>query len=116
MTPHFRESELACKCGCGACKMDIKFMQAIESLRVALDFPFVVTSAYRCTDHPSEKDKVSGGGNHTKGIAIDIACTDPYKRYRILTEAAKHGITGIGVATNFIHLDSSSLRKAVWLY
>ena len=53
---YFTEKELACQ-HCGEEGIDHEFMGVIEELREELGFPFVVTSGYRCAEHPIEKRK-----------------------------------------------------------
>ena len=88
-----------------------------------MDFSFVITSGYRCPEHPVEIKKDTSG-THTQGIAVDILCHGD-KAYKIITNASNYGFTGIGVKqkgnNRFIHLDIASLnngkvRPTVWNY
>ena len=119
---YFTVDELKCQ-HCGDHKMDNDFMMKIEALRHELGFPFTVTSAYRCPDHPIEARKASPGA-HASGRALDIACQGD-KAHRILEGAMKFGMTGIGVnqkgSSRFIHLDDLKSEKGrprpwVWSY
>ena len=103
--------------------MDDDFMMKIEALRHELGFPFTVTSAYRCPDHPIEARKASPGA-HASGRAVDIACQGD-KAHRLLEAALRMGLSGIGVnqkgSGRFIHLDdlengSGRPRPWVWSY
>ena len=67
---YFTELELRCS-HCNKEGIDTNFMEKIEALREQLGFPFIVTSAYRCAEHPIEARKASPGA-HTTGKAIDI--------------------------------------------
>lgn len=102
--------------------MDDFFMEQIVHLREELGFGFVVTSSYRCPDHPVEARKSSPGA-HTTGKAMDIKVSG--KRALLLLEAAlRRGFIGIGVnqkgdhSQRFIHLDmwNEGPRPAVWSY
>ena len=119
---YFTVDELKCQ-HCGKHNMDDKFMVKIESLRHELGFPFTVTSAYRCPDHPIEARKASPGA-HASGRAIDIACQGD-KAHKLLQAALRMGLSGIGVnqkgSGRFIHLDdlendSGRPRPWVWSY
>jgi len=119
--PNFTESELTCSC-CGENNPNIEFgelMDKVQDLRTHLGFPFKVTSAYRCPDHPIEakKDK---HGQHTVA-AIDIAVYHE-QAHKLLTAAMEMGFTGIGINQKgsynqrFIHLDMRDSTPTVWSY
>jgi len=118
---HFSENELKCRCGCGREKMDHEFMERLVKLRDKCDFPFVLTSAYRCANHPVEKAKTGTRvGAHRLGRAVDIKLLYGWPRHRLLRIATNMGFLGIGVAGDFIHLDDLDAdwgpRPAVWAY
>ena len=122
MYKYFSIDELKCQ-HCGEHNMDESFMVKIEALRQDLDFPFVVTSAYRCKDHIIERKKKAPGA-HSTGHALDIAVSGD-QAYRLLREALNVGMTGIGVnqkgPNRFIHLDDLEWDKDrprpwVWSY
>ena len=62
---YFTEAELACS-HCNKQGINEQFMLKIESLREQLGFPFIVTSGYRCEQHPIEARKTAAGA-HTTG-------------------------------------------------
>jgi zinc D-Ala-D-Ala carboxypeptidase len=122
MYKYFSIDELKCQ-HCGEHNMDESFMVKIEALRQDLDFPFVVTSAYRCKDHIIERKKKAAGA-HSTGHALDIAVSGD-QAYRLLREALNVGMTGIGInqkgPNRFIHLDDIEWDKDrprpwVWSY
>ena len=122
MYKYFSIDELKCQ-HCGEHNMDESFMVKIEALRQDLDFPFVVTSAYRCKDHIIERKKKAPGA-HSTGHALDIAVSGDHA-YRLLREALNVGMTGIGInqkgPNRFIHLDDIEWDKDrprpwVWSY
>lgn len=116
---YFTETELACS-HCGKCEMDPTFMEMMDLLREKMNFPFIVTSAYRCPQHPIEARKKAPGA-HSSGRAIDIA-VEGVRAYKLLREALAMGFVGIGVqqkgSGRFIHLDMDfdSDRPMVWSY
>lgn len=99
---------------CHLSDMDSAFMRKIDQLRDICGFPFVVNSAYRCRDWELTHGR-SGNGYHTFGRAVDISCTDAFKRAMIVKNAFSLGINGVGVASTFIHLDDRPDPK-VWTY
>ena len=99
-------------------------MSIIEDMREELDFPFVVTSGYRCPDHPIEARKREPG-SHSTGVAIDINVFGE-NAFKLTQLAITSGIKRIGWnqkgehAKRFVHLDiaeSSGLPSpTIWTY
>ena len=120
---YFTDAELSCS-HCQKSKMDGYFMEMIEALREELGFPFIVTSAYRCPQHPVEAPKKLSGA-HSTGQAMDLAVHGE-NAYRLLSGALRAGFTGSLVNqkgnSRFIHLDNikssegSRLRPWIWSY
>lgn len=119
---HFKRHEFSCK-HCGENKMEDAFIDKLDALRAECGFPLALTSAYRCPEHNMRVSTTGPDGPHTTGRAVDIAVRAA-QAYRVVTLAAKHGFTGIGVqqkgASRFIHLDDLSPplhpRPNVWSY
>ena len=84
-----------------------ELLNRLQALRTFLNFSFVVSSGYRCPEHPIEAKK-SKPGTHATGLAVDILCRGT-EAYKIITHAQEYGFTGIGVNqkgnSRFIHLD-----------
>ena len=95
--------------------MEQDFLSKLDSLREACGFPFVITSGYRSPDHPIEAVKEIPG-THAQGIAADIQITNSAQRYTIIREALAHGFTGLGVAGDFIHVDTRGTVPVIWVY
>ena len=117
---YFIEQELRCS-HCQENGMNDAFMAKIETLREELNFSFVVTSGYRCEDHPIEARKASPGA-HTTGRALDLLVSGE-NAYRLLSGALRAGFTGIGVNqkgdSRFIHIDdieSAEERPRPWVW
>lgn len=117
---YFTEQELSCS-HCQNNEMNDAFMTKIESLREELNFPFVVTSGYRCENHPIEARKSSPGA-HTTGRALDLLVSGE-NAYRLLSGALRAGFTGVGVNqkgdSRFIHIDdieSAQERPRPWVW
>ena len=99
--------------------MDAVFMDKLEKMRARLDFPFVVTSGFRCPDHNAA---VGGGARsaHLAGLAVDIA-VDGRQAYRLITSASRFGMWGVGLGDGFVHLDGAPPdvgrpRPRAWTY
>jgi len=102
---NFQEDEFRCSHS-KKCHMDESFMNVLQSLRSAIDKPFVITSGYRDKTHPIEAKKATAG-EHTLGKAADIACRGEVA-YDIIKYAPLLGFTRIGVSQKgdkrYIHL------------
>lgn len=100
--------------------MDEAFMDRLVLLRLEYGRPMVVTSAYRCADHPVERRK-STPGVHNQGRAVDIAVFGS-DAHDLLRMAMEFGFQGIGVNQKgdgrFVHMDMAEdiPRPAVWSY
>ena len=111
---YFSTSEFDCK-HTGENRMEQDFLSKLDALREACGFPFVITSGYRSPDHPIEAVKEIPG-THAQGIAADIKITNSAQRYTIIREALAHGFTGLGVAGDFIHVDTRGTVPVIWTY
>ena len=117
---YFSEDELRCKCGCGEYKFDDKALDNLNAIRIDFGKPLIVTSGYRCHQHPIEAVKATPGA-HTQGKAVDLAVSRG-DALELLKIALLHGVHRIGVnqkgSGRFIHLDWSTdlPSPAIWSY
>jgi uncharacterized protein YcbK (DUF882 family) len=114
---HFQDWEIRCRCGCVFIKVVPYFLYKINWLRDIVDQPLTVTSWCRCQPY----NAVVGGevtSSHPKGLAVDLFTPTEYLKYRILLAAGEVHFRGVGVATNFIHLDDDYDKppNRFWLY
>ena len=118
---NFKPKEFQCTC-CGADGMDLYFMNKLQELRDLFGAPMIITSGYRCKNHPAEKNK-SVPGSHNQGKAVDIL-VNRSDAFLLIKLAMQMGFTGLGVnqkgddRSRFIHLDTADdkLRPTVWSY
>jgi len=117
---YFTEEELSCQ-HCGAYKFDVEFLKVLNNIRQECNFPFVISSGYRCIEHPIEASKGRVGA-HTTGCAVDIAVRGD-KALKVLEVAIAHGVKRIGINQKgkgrFIHLDMAEdefTSPAIWPY
>tara|TARA_R110002012_G_C11265710_1_gene568691 strand:+ start:18 stop:398 length:381 start_codon:yes stop_codon:yes gene_type:complete len=110
--PNFSAKEFACQ-HCGEHGIDEKIVGVIQTIREEADFPFIITSGYRCPEHPIEKKKTNPG-IHSTGLAVDIGASHE-KAYIILKLAMQRNLPGIGINQKgngrFIHLDISEPKE-----
>ena len=111
---NFNLDEFACR-HCGKNLISHNLVDKLQSLRTELGFPFVITSGYGSPSHPIEARKEIPG-THAQGIAADIKATNSAQRYTLIRTALEHGFTGIGVASDFIHVDTRGTVPVMWLY
>lgn len=112
---YFKREEFDCQVS-GTNNMEIEFLEKLDQLRGACGFPFEVTSGYRHpTLHPIERKKEIPG-THAQGIAADIKITNAAHRHAIVSKALDMGFTGIGVADDFVHVDTRGTTPVMWTY
>ena len=110
---NFEDSEFNCSC-CGENKMDWEFLLLLDRAREIALVPFVINSGYRCPNHNNEVGSTSR--NHVEGKAADIACTNGWKRLRIIRALMGVGFQRIGIHKEFIHVDSMDSAASMWVY
>ena len=118
-TRSFKEHEWACKCA--RCKqvtphkMQAHVMEQVQAIRDEAGRPLHLTSAYRCPLHPEEAKKAKPG-QHSAGLAVDIAVANGAERLEIIKLGLAHGATGVGVASGFVHLDWRTSTPVAFVY
>ena len=118
---YFTPEELACT-HCGKQNFNEEVLATLNQMREEAGFPFVVSSAYRCPEHPIEAKKANLG-EHTTGMAVDILVSGE-QAHTLLSLAAAYGVPRIGVnqkgarANRFIHLgfNEDYPNPTVWSY
>tara|TARA_R100000329_G_C7615599_1_gene218544 strand:- start:1547 stop:1900 length:354 start_codon:yes stop_codon:yes gene_type:complete len=113
---YFKLKEFACKCGCNHNNINKELLDMLEQARKMAKLPFVISSGYRCENHPeSIKNPTS---SHIKGLAVDIKCSDSKSRAIILDALGFVGFRRFGLHDSFIHadIDESKANPVIWLY
>lgn len=121
--PEFSRKEFECPCGCGKADMDQDSLEMFYLMRKACEFPWIITSGYRCPGYNMQISSTGAEGPHTTGKAMDIAISGE-KAHQLITLAANFGIKGIGVSqkgdhsSRFIHIDfiDEGTRPWIWSY
>ena len=118
LSPHFKVSEFACKCGKPHdFQIDEELITKLEALYDALGCSEItVSSGYRCVEH----DKAVGGsgtGQHTLGRAADICCKDaagnPIVSYLVCCAAQDIEFRGIArINDAYTHCDTRT--SGIW--
>ena len=116
----FHEDEFRCQ-HCGKQGMDWDFAREIDALRERVGFPLILSSAYRCSEHPIEARKKGKPGSHNTGRAVDVAVTGE-RALKVIAAALDMGFQRVGVqqkgSGRFIHLDKAHgfPAPAIWSY
>lgn len=102
--------------------MDSNFLSMLDNARDMADIPFKINSGYRTKEHNIEIYKRLGkkpiDSAHLKGKAADISCSGSRERWIIITALQDAGFNRIGIANNFIHVDSDENKSpnVIWTY
>jgi len=116
LTDHFEAKEFFCRCGiCMDQIIDLFLVGRLQTLRDTIGEPIKITSAFRCERHNAVV-KGSPNSQHLHGKAADIYVVgmDPSE---LAGRAYINGFKGIGVASNFVHVDvRTSHTVKLWAY
>jgi len=119
MIRYFDDDEFLCT-HCGKAGIQEDFVQLLDDIRHDCGFPFLITSGYRCKDHPVEAAKTKPGAHET-GWASDIGVIGE-QAFHVVEVALQHGVKRIGVnqkgSGRFIHLDTAPdyPSPTIWSY
>ena len=113
LTPNFKRSEFACKCGCGFDTIDARTLEVLQAVREHFAVPVVVTSAARCPDH---NRAVGGARNsqHVYGRAADIQVRDVEPAAVFDWIAQQYPAASLGHYATFTHVDTRTSGPARW--
>jgi hypothetical protein len=120
---YFNTSELSCKCShleCKDQKISIDLIERLTKVRIELNKPLIITSAFRC--HQYQKDLAESGANtvvakqsqHELGNAADVVPNGATAAQ--LQPIAEKQFKAIGIAKNFLHLDTRDDKIRRWTY
>ncbi len=95
-----------------------EMLHFINDLEESLGYEITITSAYRSPEHPIEAKK-NKPGEHTEGLAIDVAAIGGAPVYELVKHAMNLGCKRVGISrkSNFVHLGLSKHRvTSIWTY
>jgi len=95
-----------------------RMIEFANNLEEAIGAELIITSGYRSPDHLIEAKKKSPG-EHTTGLAIDVAAVGGTPVYEIVEAAINLGCKRIGISrkSNFVHLGLDLSRvTSIWTY
>lgn len=92
-------------------------VRLLDEIREGRQAPVIINSGYRTIVHNRE---VGGkeSSSHLYGYAADLSALGSRNRYHLLRLAFHVGITRIGIARSFLHLDTDPEKPqdVAWLY
>lgn len=124
---YFRTSEFSCQCKHSSCveqKISEDLINRLTYLREAKQSPMTITSGFRCKQHQEDIRKsgvstvVAKVSQHELGNAVDVK----FRALRIdeWINDAKRKFFWLGVASNFLHLDTRPQKAkdvyVIWKY
>ena len=114
VSPHFKKSEFACRCGCGFYAPVPALIYLLEAVRERFGKPVIVRSACRCEKH----NKAVGGkanSRHLFGDAADIEVEGVHPaEVADYCESLVRERGGVGRYAGFTHVDTRGTR-ARWI-
>ena len=96
--------------------MSEELISRLEYARALCGFAFRINSAYRSFDYEQSKGR-TGSSSHCKGVAVDISCYAPDRRYILVQNLLRAGFTRLGISDKFVHADIDMDKPAcIWIY
>lgn len=112
LSANFKVKEFACKDGSDKILIDTDLVLILQKIRDKFKAPVKITSGYRTESH---NRKVGGATNsyHKKGMASDIQVSGVHP-VLVAMYAVELNAGGIGVYSNFVHVDTRT-KKSSWI-
>lgn len=97
--------------------MEHIFMERLDLARDIYGAPMIINSGFRTIEH----NKAVGGvksSSHLLGLAADIHCSSPRKRFLMIEAFLDAGFSRIGIGDTFIHVDCDEEKSelVIWTY
>lgn len=94
-----------------------ELVEMLDRARELAQVPFKLNSTLRSTEKNAQVGGVKDSA-HTKGLAVDIACTESRNRFKILNALLEVGFKRLGIAKTFIHadIDETKVQEVMWDY
>lgn len=105
---HFKQSEFACKCGCGFNSIDLKLLKILDEIREHFGKPLTISSGCRCATHNAKVGGVKGS-RHVLGKASDIWISGVSKN-DLMNKCKEYVSNG---QANYTYSNESNMKYAV---
>jgi len=109
--------------GSGKQFMSDEFISMLDEAREIYGKGIKINSGYRSEAYQQELAKryntgVAKNSPHTEGIAADIHVSNSKDRWLLINSLLLAGFNRIGIASNFVHADTSETRQqnVIWHY
>ena len=109
LSANFKVREFACKDGSDVVFISSELVRVLQAIRNHFGKPVNINSAYRTTSH---NKRVGGAAysQHLYGTAADIVVSVAPKDVAAYAEMLLPNTGGIGVYSNFVHVDVRAAR------
>lgn len=123
LSDFFTTKELECKCTRDTCKeqrISEELITKLTTIREEINSPLFITSAFRCPEHQEHlrsagvNTVVAKKSQHELGNAVDVSSGS--LTIDKFLEVCERYFDSIGVARNFLHLDTRKGVKRRWKY
>lgn len=96
--------------------LNIELVKMLDKAREKAQTAFVITSGLRSKEHNEEVGGVENSA-HLTGLAVDIACTNSQRRYRIIKALMETGFRRIEIKPFHIHcdIDTTKEQDIIWI-
>jgi len=115
---YFNTKEFSCRCNFESCKeqkISKDIINKLTKLREDIQEPLTITSAFRCSEYQQylrnsgANTVVAKKSTHEEGEAVDVV--PARMKISFFESIAARYFDAIGIANNFLHLDTRSDKK-----
>lgn len=87
--------------------LDHAFVEKLDKARELSQVPFKITSGRRTLLANEQVPGAVRDSAHLDGLAVDLLCTESWKRFKIVKALIEVGFCRIGIYEKHIHADAS---------
>ena len=106
---HFKQSEFACKCGCGFNSINLNLVKILDEIREYFGQPMTITSGCRCAKHNAKVSGSVSNSRHVSGKASDIKVKNIDKA-RVLTKCKEYVANG---RARYTYTNNTNMKNVV---
>lgn len=96
--------------------LDKELCAMLDWARGRAGVPFIITCGVRT---PEQNDQVGGvkDSSHIRGLAVDLACSDSFSRYKMVQSLLLAGFKRMGIYDKHIHVDRDTTlpEQVCWI-
>lgn len=106
---HFKQSEFACKCGCGFNSINLNLVKILDEIRDYFGQPVIITSGCRCRNHNAKVSGSVSNSRHVSGKASDIKVANVDKS-RVLAKCKEYVASG---RARYTYTNNTNMKNVV---